>query len=179
MRGNKMTWEYILLGAILIIAIYAVYKVEFDNIQADQVFNERLNHVENVSSSNAELVLKAKESLLKIDSLIDNQNKVNESIDKLAQVITKNLEGVHLDVDKLELAMAQRADKIELTIPTKPLMVELIGQPYKTKSITHTRTRKEKGVLIQESVRKSGPLSKRKSLPGLKESKRSMKAMDL
>lgn len=179
-RGKNM-WEYVILFGVLIIAAYAVFQVERQGTAAMEAFNQRLKAVEIVNNSQGDSITELSELKSSLATMATKNDALAQNIEKLAQVITKNIEQAHLDIERIEKRLdSQRVQipsefKLVLANPKEPINMRVVTQsrPYTTQ--TETVLKRAQNGWQKKTKTTSTPKTQ---LPGLKSAKKAMAQME-
>jgi septal ring factor EnvC (AmiA/AmiB activator) len=180
-QGGKVL-DILVLVIVFCVAVYAVYRSEQTGLTADKNFTDRLVAVEKSAQETSKSVTQVQAAILQFDNILDKQDQLMKNVDNLAGVFAKNIENLHLDIEKTEKriqAIDARDIKVSVAIPKQPFVVDLLPSNQQRKTVTRTNVTKTKTGYVKESVSKSGFMLKTKPKRVIHDPKKTMKAMDL
>jgi predicted transcriptional regulator len=176
--GKKQMWEYVILFGVLIISVFAVYQVESQSKRIEENFNARLKSVEAVQNSIGDSVSDLQSIKKSLEDMGQKQLDLAQNIEKLAQVLAKNIEGLHADVAKLESrlntqpqASFPKVMRLVLENPKTPINMRVLTQSKPMQQETQTVLTRSKDGWTKKTKSATSP---RQSLPGLKKAKQAM-----
>jgi uncharacterized protein (UPF0333 family) len=184
MKGDNMGVSVFIVAILClgVVGVYMYYKAETNSYNT---LVEKIHAMQNEIHSNAD-------SIKAITEMIDTQREVNQLMSEGNKKTVAELESIDSEIDKLQEHIVRMRESIQnknekplmldLKWPTSPMVVEVSKLPARKKiHESETKMVKTKTGLIHKTKSRSleRTVTPKATLPGLKESKHTLKAMDL